>query len=95
MDYKKQAGHIQGTPHYNNRIKQDKPTSVFDSKANTDKLVRDIITQESPVPNQPDKFDMEIGSKIGTGPNGRVQTKVRVHVDFKGEAHGHRARKKY
>jgi len=38
---------------------------------------------------------MEIGSKIGTGPNGRVQTKVRVHVDFKGEAHGHRARKKY
>jgi len=72
INQQKQAGHIQGTPLYNNRIKQGKPTSVFDSKANTDKLVRDTITQESPVPNQPDKFDMEIGNRVGTGLNGGV-----------------------
>ncbi len=87
----KQAGHIQGTPQYNNRLKQGKPTSAFDGQADVDKLVRDTLEHGSPVPNQPGKFDLETGSSVGTGPNGGPQTKVRVHVDSKGEAHGHPA----
>ena len=87
----KQAGHIQDTPQYKNRLKQGKPTSAFDSQADVDKLVRDTLERGNPVPNQPGKFDLETGSPIGTGPNGGSQTKVRVHVDSKGEAHGHPA----
>ncbi|EOT4001614.1 RHS repeat-associated core domain-containing protein, partial [Escherichia coli] len=87
----KQAGHIQGTPQYNNRLKQGKPTSAFDSQADVDKLVRDTLEHGNPVPNQPGKFDLETGSPVGTGPNGGTQSKVRVHIDSKGEAHGHPA----
>jgi RHS repeat-associated protein len=89
----KQAGHIQGTPQYNNRVKQGKPTSAFDSQSDVDKLVRNTLEYGNPVPNQPGKFDLETGSPVGTGPNGGAQTKVRVHVDSKGEAHGHPAGK--
>nr|WP_272897233.1 hypothetical protein [Escherichia fergusonii] len=87
----KQAGHIQGTPQYNNRLKQGKPTSAFDSQADVDKLVRDTLEHGNPVPNQPGKFDLETGSPVGTGPNGGTQSKVRVHIDSKGEVHGHPA----
>ena len=38
---------------------------------------------------------MEIGSRVGTGPNGGIQTKVRVHVDSKGETHEKPAGKEY
>jgi hypothetical protein len=38
-------------------------------------------------------YDLETGSHVGTGPNKGSKTKIRVHVDFKGEAHGHPARR--
>lgn len=55
----KQAGHIKGTPQYNNRVSQGKPTSAFDNVQDAERYVRETIERGTPVPNQPGKFDLD------------------------------------
>lgn len=85
----KQAGHIKGTPQYNNRIKQGKATSAFDDAESAEKLVQEAWDKGQPVAGKPNVRDYDFGIPIGTGPRGGKQQKVRVHLDQKGEIHGH------
>ncbi len=88
----KQDGHIAGTPQYKNRIKQGKPTSVFSgSREEADKLVEEAWTKGSSVKGDPNVRDFDFGRPVGTGPNGGLQSKVRVHMDSGGLKHGHPA----
>lgn len=87
----KQAGHIKGTPQYNNRVKQGKPTSAFDNAKDAEKYTQEAWEKGSPVPGKPQARDYDFGHPVGTGPNGGSQTKVRVHMDSQGRIHGHPA----
>jgi hypothetical protein len=85
----KQAGHIRGTPQYNNRIKAGKPTSAFSDASSAERLTADAWQRGKPVPGRPNVRDYDFGRPIGTGPNGGTQTRVRVHIDKQGRIHGH------
>jgi hypothetical protein len=86
----KQAGHVEGTPQYKNRVKQGKPTSTFDGDANTaEKLSLEAWAKGKGVPGRPGVKDYDFGRPIGTGPKGGKQTTVRVHQDAEGRIHGH------
>jgi hypothetical protein len=85
----KQAGHVKGTPQYNNRIKQGKPTSAFDDAKTAEQLTQEAWEKGTPVPGRPNVRDFDFHRSIGTGPNGGTQTKVRVHMDEKKRIHGH------
>jgi hypothetical protein len=88
----KQAGHVSGTPQYNNRIKAGKPTSTFDGDmASAEKLVQEAWAKGTPVPGRAGVKDYDFGTRIGTSPTGQPQTKVRVHQDAQGKIHGHPA----
>lgn len=86
----KQAGHIRGTPQHRNRIKAGKPTSTFDGdQATVERLVQTAWERGRSVPGRPGVRDYDFGRRIGTNPNGRPQTRVRVHQDAQGRIHGH------
>lgn len=82
----KQAGHIPGTPQYANRIKQGKTTSAFfgekSGNAWTQRAWREGI------PTAPGIKLYDPGVSVGTGPNGGMQSQIRVVIDGQGRIHG-------
>jgi hypothetical protein len=85
-----QDGHISGTPQNANRIKQGKSTSTFDGDAaEADALTQEAWSKGAPVPNRKGVKEYDFGRRVGTGPKGGGQTRVRVHEDSKGRIHGH------
>jgi hypothetical protein len=85
-----QSSHIKGTPENLNRVKQGKPTSTFDGdKATADALTQEAWSKGKPVPGRPHIREHDFGRRVGTGPKGGGQNKVRVHRNSKGQIHGH------
>ncbi len=89
ISVQKQAGHIPGTPQNANRRKQGKPTSAFFGEKSGAQLTQVAFEKGKPVPGRPNVREHDFGVSIGTGPNGGMQTRVRVHQDSKGRIHGH------
>jgi hypothetical protein len=89
INRQKQAGHIKDTPQYKNRVKSGKYTSSFDDPAAADQLTSEAWAKGSPVEGHPESREFDFNRKVGTGPNGEPQTKVRVSMDKKGSIHGH------
>ncbi len=85
----KQAGHILGTPQNANRRKQSKPTSSFFGKKSGDYLTQQAFRKGKPVLGRPNVREHDFGVSTGTGQNGGMQSRVRVHQDSKGRIHGH------
>ena len=85
----KQAGHVPGTPQNANRKKQGKPTSSFFGEKSGERLTQKAFEKGKPVPGRPNVREHDFGVSTGTGPNGGMQTRVRVHQDTKGRIHGH------
>lgn len=85
----KQAGHIPGTPQNANRLKQGKPTSSFFGEKSGERLTQQAFEKGKPVPGRPNVREHDFGVSTGTGPNGGMQSRVRVHQDSKGRIHGH------
>ncbi len=83
------AGHVSGTPQHANRIKQGKPTSVFNNKEQADALTRDTHATGTPVPGRPGVTQKTYGEPVGTGPKGGSQSTVRVHEGSDQSIHGH------
>ena len=87
----KQNGHIRDTPQHRNRVRSGKPTSTFDGSADSaDELTREAWRNGSPT-DRPNVRDYDYGRRIGTGPRGGGQSRVRVHMDGQGRIHGHPA----
>ena len=92
----KQDGHIAGTPQHQNREKAGKPTSVFDDPKKADDLTQEAWEKGEQVDNKDHEYELRRihplsqrrRARIGTGPNGEAQTKVRVHQDSRGRIHG-------
>ena len=91
ISQQKQAGHVDGTPQYENRVKVGKPTSKFDNWDDAIKYTDEAWKNGTPVPGRPNVKDYEFGTRIGSGSKGGAQTKVRVHQDSAGKIHGHPA----
>ena len=89
INQQKQAGHIKGTPQYNNRVKQGKVTSSWDPGSNPDDLTIEAWKKGTPVPGRPQMKEYDFGRQVGTSSNGNPLTKVRVSRDDGGEIHGH------
>mgnify|MGYP001566709771 CR=1 FL=1 len=86
----KQAGHVPGTSQYNNRVKQGKPTSAFFGQQSGQQLTQQAWAKGQVVdPKRPNVREHDFGFSVGTGPNGGMQTRVRVHQDSQGRIHGH------
>ncbi|MDQ4032634.1 MAG: hypothetical protein M3332_10355 [Actinomycetota bacterium] len=85
----KQAGHVKGTPQYNNRVKQGKKTSHFDDAEQADRLTREAWEKGTPTRPDGKVREFDFGRRVGTGPNGGEQTKVKTHMDDNGMIHGH------
>ena len=85
----KQAGHIPGTPQNANRIKHGKPTSSFFGEKSGERLTQETFDKGKSVPGRSNVREYDFGVSTGTGPNGGMQTRVRVHQDSKGRIHGH------
>ena len=84
----KQDGHIKGTPQYKQRLKQGKPTSTWDDPNEADSLTREAWRNGTQVPGRPRVRDYDAGRRIGTDPQGRPQTRIRVSQDGSGRIHG-------
>ncbi len=90
INQQKQAGHLPGTPQYSNRTAQGKPTSAFFGDQSGEIATRIAEERGVPVPGRPNVKEYNFGIGIGTGPNGGIQTRVRVHTSpSTGEIHGH------
>jgi hypothetical protein len=86
----KQDGHVKDTPANKNRLKQGKPTSVFDGgPEEADELTQEAWKKGTPVEGRPNVRDYDFGRRVGTNPNGEPATRVRVHEDSAGRIHGH------
>jgi len=91
ISLQKQAGHVKGTPQYDNRVNAGKPTSCFCDWNAAIKYTGEAWANGTQVPGRPGVKDYEFGTPIGEGPKGGTQSKVRVHQDSKGKIHGHPA----
>ncbi|MFS2099859.1 RHS repeat-associated core domain-containing protein [Variovorax sp. Varisp85] len=91
ISLQKQAGHVKGTPQYDNRVNAGKPTSCFCDWNAAIKYTDEAWANGTQVPGRPGVKDFEFGMPIGEGPKGGTQSKVRVHQDSKGKIHGHPA----
>ncbi|WP_305729421.1 RHS repeat-associated core domain-containing protein, partial [Burkholderia ubonensis] len=89
ISQQKQAGHVLGDPQYDNRVKQGKATSCFCDWDDAIQYTDDAWNQGTPVPGRPNVRDHDFKKPVGFGPNGGVQTSVRVHQDNAGKIHGH------
>lgn len=90
INQQKQAGHVPGTPQHSNRTAQGKPTSAFFGDQSGEIATRIAEERGVPVPGRPNVKEYNFGIGIGTGPNGGIQTRVRVHTSpSTGEIHGH------
>jgi len=84
----KQDGHVKGTPQYRQRVRQGKPTSTWDDPSEADPLTRAAWRRGTAVPGRPGVRDYDAGRRIGTDPQGRPQTRIRVSQDERGRIHG-------
>lgn len=89
INKQKQAGHIKGTPQYNNRVKQGKVTSSWDEGKDPDQLTTEAWKKGNAVQGRPEMKEYDFGQRIGTSSKGNPLTKVRVSIDSRGEIHGH------
>lgn len=90
INQQKQAGHVPGSPQYSNRTAQGKPTSAFFGDQSAEIATRIAEERGVPVLGRPNVKEYNFGIGIGTGPNGGIQTRVRVHTSpSTGEIHGH------
>lgn len=86
----KQDGHVAGTPQYQQRLRNNTVTSVFDVDwVEAYKLVQQARANGTPHPTRPGIWDYDFGRRIGIAPSGNGQTKVRVHQVADGRMHGH------
>lgn len=85
----KQNQHIKGTKEYQRRIDNGQPTSAFNNQAEADRYTQEAWQKGTPVPGDTARRDYDFGHAVGTGPNGGNQSIVRVHMDSKGNIHGH------
>ncbi len=85
----KQAGHVKGTPQYNNRVKQGKSTSYFDDAEQAERATREAWEKGTPTRPDGKAREFDFGRRVGTGPNGGGQTRVKTHMDDNGMIHGH------
>ena len=83
----KQAGHIPGTPQYANRIRQGKTTSAFFGEKSGNEWTQRAWREGTPTADPKIKI-YDAGVSVGTGPNGGMQTQVRVSIDSQGRIHG-------
>ncbi|HUT57768.1 MAG TPA: RHS repeat-associated core domain-containing protein, partial [Phycisphaerae bacterium] len=83
----KQAGHVPGTPQYANRLKQGKTTSTFFGEKSGNAWTQKGWREGTPT-GDPNIKIYDAGVSVGTGPNGGMQTRVRVVRDSKGRIHG-------
>jgi RHS repeat-associated protein len=86
---KKQASHVPGTPGNKNRIKQGKATSSFFGAQSGMQLTQQAWAKGLPVNKSGTIREHDFGFSVGTGPDGGMQTRVRVHQDSQGRIHGH------
>ncbi|HSV68027.1 MAG TPA: hypothetical protein VLJ59_19315 [Mycobacteriales bacterium] len=84
-----QQGHIFGTPQYKRRLADGKPTSYFHDERSANKYTYEAWYKGKPVKGDPRKREHDFGHPVGVGPKGGTQSRVRVHMDNKGEVHGH------
>ncbi len=89
INSQKQDGHVLGTPQYNNRINQGKPTSAFPDRATAESAVTDAKSLGGSLPNRPEVIEYDTGRIIGTDLSGNATSVVRVHVDLSGFYHGY------
>lgn len=89
LSLQKQAEHVKGTPQYQNRIRQGKPTSAFDNAQSAEQYTREAWQRGTSVLGRPNVREYDFGRQVGTGPKGGAQTRVRVHQDARGRIHGH------
>jgi hypothetical protein len=78
-----------------NRVKQNNPTSAYDNHIDAERYTRKAIEKGTPIDKESGRFDLETGQRVGTGPHGGTQTKIRLHMDSKGNVHSHPAGKEY
>jgi len=83
----KQAGHIPGTPQYANRINQGKTTSAFFGEQSGNAWTQRAWQKGTPTADPNIKI-YDAGVSVGTGPNGGMQTQIRVVRDSQGRIHG-------
>jgi hypothetical protein len=84
----KQAGHIEGTPQYANRLKFEKSTSSWSDAVDNESLTRQAWAKGKPYKGRQDVREYDFGYVVGYGPNGSPQTKVWVSMDGQGRIHG-------
>lgn len=84
-----QQGHIFGTPQYKRRLADKKATSYFHDKRSANRYTYNAWYKGKPVRNNPRTREYDFGHPVGVGPRGGTQSRVRVHMDRKGEVHGH------
>lgn len=78
-----------GTPQHINRVKQGTATSSFDSLEDANNYTQEAWSKGQPVSGRPNVRDYDFGRRIGDGPKGGSQSRVRVHLDERGNIHGH------
>jgi hypothetical protein len=84
-----QQGHVRGTPQYELRIKQGKPTSYFLSQNDANRYTYDAWYKGRPVGGDPYVRELDFGRPIGIGGFGGRQTRVTARMDANGHVHGH------
>ncbi len=89
INAQKQAGHVQGTPQYANRIKGGKWTSSFLSGLQGELVTLEAWKNGTPLGTNGTMRLHEFGKPVGVAPTGGgYQTQVRVSMDASGQIHG-------
>jgi hypothetical protein len=78
-----------GMVSYNNRVKQGKSTSYFDDAEQAERATREAWEKGTPTRPDGKAREFDFGRRVGTGPNGGGQTRVKTHMDDNGMIHGH------
>ncbi len=85
----KQDAHVPGTIEYQRRIDRGEATSGFFGQKSGEVLTQKAWEKGQPVPGQPQAREHNFGISTGVGPNGGMQTSVKVHQMDNGKIHGH------
>ncbi|HYY10068.1 MAG TPA: WXG100 family type VII secretion target [Kineosporiaceae bacterium] len=88
INRQQQDGHISGTPQYLNRLKGNKPTSVWSPDVDPEALTLYAWRHGRPVPGSPNLRIYDFRRPIGFGGRGGAQTQVRVSANTRGQYHG-------
>nr|BEK69212.1 hypothetical protein KPHV_64390 [Kitasatospora purpeofusca] len=87
INFQQQQGHIKGSSHYNNRLKDNKNTSHWLSKRMADPLTRFVHAFGRRTGGGAGERKMKMPFPVGRGMHGELQRIVRVTVK-KGKIHG-------